>query len=134
MSSQSQKTHLKWPLGLTHSQSAGIAVVEVAGRIGHAASATFSEALTQASRQTSNQLLILDFGGVDYVSSGGLTVLSAAARSMSAAGGALVLCRVSEPVRIAIELAGLLDTLAIEPSREEAARRAKSLTAARAPR
>jgi anti-anti-sigma factor len=132
VSSQSQKTHLKWPLRLTHSQSDGIAVLEVAGRIGHAASATFSEALTHASRQAGNQL-ILDLGGVDYVSSSGLGVLGAAARSQSTDGGALVLCRVSEPVRIAIELAGLLDTLAIESSREKAARRAKSSTASRAP-
>jgi anti-anti-sigma factor len=98
VSSQSQKTHLKWPLRLTHSQSDGIQ-------------------------------LILDLGGVDYVSSSGLMVLCAAARSLSADCGALVLCHVSEPVRIAIQLAGLLDTLAIESSREKAARRAKSLTA-----
>jgi anti-anti-sigma factor len=132
VSRQSQKTHLKWPLRLTHIQSDGIAVVEVAGRIGHAAAATFSEELTQASRQAGNQL-ILDLGGVDYVSSSGLRVLGAAAGSLSADGGALVLCHVSDPVRIAIELAGLLDTLAIESSREKAARRAKSLTASRAP-
>ena len=124
MSRQSQKTHLKWPLRLTHRQSDGIAIVEVAGRIGHAASATFSEALTQASRQAGNQL-ILDLAGVDYVSSSGLRVLGAAARSLSADGGALVLCHVSDPVRIAIELAGLIDTLAIESSREKAARRFK---------
>jgi anti-anti-sigma factor len=61
--------------------------------------------------------------GVDYVSSSGLQVLGAAANSLTAGRGSLVLCCLSEPVRIAIELAGMVDALAIEPSREEAASR-----------
>lgn len=122
MSSQPRQPHLKWPLRVTHSQSDDILVLEVAGRIGHAASAAFSDALAQAARGAGNQL-ILDMAGVDYVSSSGLQVLREAASSMTAGRGALVLCRVSEPVRIAIQLAGLLDALAIESSREEAARR-----------
>ena len=65
----------------------------------------------------------MDMAGVDYVSSSGLQILGTAARSQTADGGALVLCCLSEPVRIAIELAGMLDALAIEPSREEAAKR-----------
>jgi anti-anti-sigma factor len=94
----------------------------VAGRIGHAASAGFGDALAAASRRAGG-LLVLDMAGVDYVSSSGLQVLGAAANSLTAGCGSLVLCCLSEPVRIAIELAGMLDALAIEPSREEAASR-----------
>jgi len=97
-------------------------VLEVGGRIGQAASAAFGDALAQASRRAGNQV-ILDMAGVDYVSSSGLEVLRTAASSLTADRGALVLCRVSEPVRIAIQLAGLLDAFAIESSREDAARR-----------
>jgi anti-anti-sigma factor len=61
--------------------------------------------------------------GVDYVSSSGLQVLGAAASSLSPGQNALVLCCLSEPVRVALELAGMLDALAIEPTREEAASR-----------
>jgi len=67
--------------------------------------------------------MVLDMSGVDYVSSSGLQVLAAAATSLPAARGGLVLCCLSEPVRIAIELAGILDAFAIELSREEAANR-----------
>jgi anti-anti-sigma factor len=123
--SESRKSHLKWPLRLARSESEGIPLIEVAGRIGHAAAATLGEALSPASRPAGNQL-ILDLAGVDYISSRGLDVIHSAARSLSAAGGALVLCHVSEPVRIAIDLAGLLDVLAIEATREQAVRRAKS--------
>lgn len=122
MSSQPRQPHLKWPLRVTQSQSDDILVLEVAGRIGQAASAAFGDALAQASRRAGNRL-ILDMAGVDYVSSSGLEVLRAAASSLTAGRGALVLCRVSEPVRIAIQLAGLLDAFAIESSPEEAARR-----------
>jgi anti-anti-sigma factor len=122
VSSQPRQPQLKWPLRVTESQSDHVLVLEVAGRIGHAASAGFGDALAAASRRAGG-LLVLDMAGVDYVSSSGLQVLGAAANSLTAGCGSLVLCCLSEPVRIAIELAGMLDALAIEPSRDEAASR-----------
>ena len=122
MSSQPRQPFLKWPIRVTERQADDVLVLEVAGRIGHAASAGFADTLAAASRRAGG-LLVLDMAGVDYVSSSGLQVLGAAASALTASRGVLVLCCLSEPVRIAIELAGMLDAFAIEPSHQAAARR-----------
>jgi len=64
--------------------------------------------------------LVLDFTLVDYISSAGLEVIATAASQFAAADGVLVLASVGEPVRIALDLAGLLERLLFEPSRERA--------------
>jgi anti-sigma B factor antagonist len=64
--------------------------------------------------------LVIDLEGVDYVSSAGLVALSETRSRLGAHDGSLVLCHLPEPVRRAIELAGLLESFSIEPTRERA--------------
>jgi anti-anti-sigma factor len=52
------------------------------------------------------------------VSSAGLLVLRDAAASGRQRGARLALCSLSEPVRVAFDLAGLTGEFAIEPSSE----------------
>jgi anti-anti-sigma factor len=63
---------------------------------------------------------VIDLAGVDYVSSAGLNALAAAAGVCTRAGGALALCALAEPVRIALDLGGLLHAMPIEASRDQA--------------
>lgn len=69
--------------------------------------------------------MVLDLTEMDYVSSAGLQAIGSAAARCTAMNGGLALCGVAAPVRIALELAGLLDLLAIEPSREAAVGRVR---------
>ena len=64
--------------------------------------------------------LVIDLGGVDYVSSAGLRVLLVAAKRLRESQGQLVLCSLADGVRQIFEFAGFLRIFTIEPSRGEA--------------
>jgi anti-anti-sigma regulatory factor len=57
---------------------------------------------------------------VDYLSSAGLGALKAGVAAVAAAGAALAVTGLEEPVRLALELDGILDALRIEPTRDAA--------------
>jgi anti-anti-sigma factor len=93
-----------------------VLVLTVAGRIGHASAPGLRERL-EALVAAGERRLVIDLEAVDYLSSAGLVVLEAATARFEAIHGALVLCAVTEPVRIVLDLAGALPRFAIEPSR-----------------
>ena len=72
--------------------------------------------------------MVLDLTEVDYISSAGLQSIESAAGRCTAMNVGLALCGVAAPVRIALELAGLLDLLPIELSREAAVGRLRTLS------
>jgi anti-anti-sigma factor len=53
------------------------------------------------------QTLLLDLSGVDYISSPGLRLLDDRARQLEEQGGTLTVHLVTDPVRLALDLAGL---------------------------
>jgi anti-anti-sigma factor len=58
--------------------------------------------------------LVLDFAGVDYISSAGLRGLLVTARRAKEVKAAWVLCALAEPVRQVFELAGFLPLFTVE--------------------
>ena len=110
---------MTWKLKIRREVIAGAVVLRVHGRLGTAASGELLEAIVHAIR-AGDRSLVLDLKGVDYASSAGLMVLDAAAGRMHEAGGELVLCAVTEPVRMVLDLAGLLPHFTVEPSVEAA--------------
>jgi anti-anti-sigma factor len=106
-----------WKLTVRREFSNGLAVLRVEGRLGTASSANLIEAIVGAIDSGDRRLLI-DLTGVDYISSAGLLALDAASGRMHVAGGAMTLCGLSEPVRLAFELSGLLPHFSVEPSRD----------------
>jgi anti-sigma B factor antagonist len=103
-----------------------VLVLELAGRVSAASAGLLTDAVSRAFAR--GDRLVVDFSGVDYLSSAGLRALDAAAGDGVGNGGhpgRLVLCGVLEPVRIALDLAGLLPRLQVEPSREQAVARAR---------
>lgn len=99
-------------------------VVRMAGRLGTAASGAVVDAIAGAIDE-GHRRIVCDLSGVDYASSAGLLALDAANGRMQAAAGRLVLCNPSEPVCLALEFAGLLDSFSMEPSREAAVAEAR---------
>jgi len=110
---------LRWPLRITEERPEGVLVLALAGRVGFASAGTLAAAVANAVAQGIHRLVI-DLALVDYMSSAGLTALDMGAGRCSEMGGTLVLCAVSEPVRIALDLAGLLPRFPIETSRDRA--------------
>ena len=67
---------------LASRQYGNIVVVAPSGRIDHTAAAPFEQALTPFLGDAAAAGLVLDFAGVEYISSVGLRVLMIAARKM----------------------------------------------------
>ena len=126
MSGQAGQYRLLWSLRITEERCDGVLVLSPAGRLSHSSAGALDAALTAAIEREKGGLVI-DLGKVDYASSAGLLMIAAAAR-LAHARGVLVLCALTEPVRIALDLAGLLPHVAIEPSRERAIARIASPT------
>ena len=110
---------LKWPLRIVEERHDGVLVLALAGRLGAASAAPFGAGLAEAIGR-GDARLVIDLGGVDYISDTGVQALAAAAGLCARARGALALCGLADPVRIAWDLGGLLPDLPIEPSREQA--------------
>ena len=103
--------HQTWSLRTTTDRVAGGIVISPRGRIGSVTAPSFAAAL--ASARAESPRLVVDLEGVDYISGPGMMALREV-------GGQAILCGLREPVRITLDLAGLLDTVRIEPTRAKA--------------
>jgi len=92
-------------------------VVAPAGRIDSTTSEALEQALTRAV-DAGQRRLVVDFGGVSYISSAGLRVLLVTAKRLKTQPGTLVLCALTDAVRQVFELAGFLPLFLVEPTRD----------------
>ena len=111
------KPPLTWSLRLDHTVVGGVHVFAPVGRLGTLSSGEFIEALIGAIRDGARQIVV-DLAGVDYIGSAGLLAMDAVSGRIHQVRGALVLCGLLEPVRLAFSLAALLTQFAVEPTRE----------------
>ena len=95
----------------------GILVIAPVGRIDSNTSGTLEKTLLGHIARGEKRVII-DFLGVEYISSAGLRVLLLAANKLRPLGGQLVLCSLGTSVREVFELAGLTALFTIEASRE----------------
>ena len=110
---------LRWPLQISEEHVGGVLVLVLSGRLGAASAVRFDAAVAEAIGR-GDVRLVVDMDQVDYISSAGLKALLAAGSQITSANGALSLCRLTEPVRVALDLGGLLEELTIDASREQA--------------
>ena len=104
-----------WSLDTATERIPGGIVLTLRGRIGIGTAPAFAAALSAARAESPR--VVIDLEGVDYISGSGLMALSQTATS---AVGHTILCGLREPVRITLELAGLLDGVSIEGTRAAA--------------
>ncbi len=102
-----------------------VLVIAPAGRLDSTTTDALEQALT-AAHGGGERHVVIDFGGVDYISSLGLRALLVAARRMRERRGTLVLCVLGDAVRQVFELAGFLSLFIVEPTREQAVTRCGS--------
>jgi stage II sporulation protein AA (anti-sigma F factor antagonist) len=112
----SKAPHL-WALDIAREFQDGVLLLVVTGRLGAVSSAALVETLAQELR-AGHRRILLDLARVDYMSSAGLLALQNIAGRLHESGATLVLCSLSGPVRLVLDLAGLLSSFAIETSRE----------------
>lgn len=65
--------------------------------------------------------MVLDFSGLDYVSSAGLRVVLIVAKRLKGVGGALALCGMKPHIKEVFDIAGFSSMLSIYATPEEAA-------------
>lgn len=108
---------------INEDRHAGVVIVTPAGRVDSTTSAALDQHLV-ALAGAGERRLVIDFAGVDYISSAGLRVLLTQAKRTREHKGGLVLCGLGESVRQVFELAGFLPLFTLTASREEAIARA----------
>ncbi len=108
-----------WRPSVTTESSGSIHVVTLAGRLGEAGARDVALRAAFASGEV-REAVVVDLSAVDYVSSPGATLLADLAREQAQAGRPCVWCGVVEPVRISLDLAGVLPGLIVATTREEA--------------
>ena len=116
----SRPNQLVWPLSIQVEQASGVTIVVPRGRLGTLSSGELIQALVDVIRGGSRHI-VLDLEGVDYISSAGLLALDAVLGRVHVSRAQLVLCGMTEPVRVAFELAGLLEHFVVVNTRAEAA-------------
>jgi len=113
---------MTWELCFAREWAGSVLILVTSGRIGHAAAPRLRAALTDAARDA--RAVVVDLSGVDYLSGSAAAVLSGAARR-NGGDGSMVVCGLRASVRIALELAGVLDALPIAATRAESIARFK---------
>ncbi len=89
----------------------GITTIELEGRLDTTTAPELEKAINNEGEELKN--LVLDFKGVDYISSAGLRVLLTAQKKMNVQG-CMELLNVSESVMDIFEMTGFADILVIK--------------------
>jgi anti-anti-sigma factor len=99
--------------------SGAVRVVAPVGRIDSSTSSELERVLMRCIADDARAILV-DFAGVEYISSAGLSVLLKTASALRTRKRLLVLCSLGRSVREVFELAGFTAIFSIEPSRAAA--------------
>lgn len=106
-------------LNITIDEINFIKVVRIAGRI-DATSTPVLDKKINALLDEKQQLILIDFEKVDYLSSAGMRLLLSATKKLKTRGGQLVFCNMSEEVMEIIKMAGFERILTICSTEREA--------------
>jgi anti-anti-sigma factor len=117
--STARPDHLVWPLSIQIERLEGVTIVVPRGRLGTLSSGELIQVLVDVIRGGSRHL-VLDLECVDYISSAGLLALDAVLGRVHVSRAQLVLSGLTEPVRVAFDLAGLLEHFIVVNTRAEA--------------
>ncbi|MCD4685429.1 MAG: STAS domain-containing protein [Anaerolineae bacterium] len=96
-----------------------VRVFEITGRVDSLTAVPLGEQLQRALKRDITQI-VLDLGGVAYLTSAGIREIISAQQAAQSAGGDLRLAGPSDPVMDVLHMTGLDDELGIFASRNEA--------------
>ena len=108
---------------MTEERRDDVLVVRPEGRVDTNTSDELEKGLT-GRIDAGSRRLVIDMGGIDYISSAGLRVLLLAAKKLRGNGGQLVLAGMNPSVKQIFELAGFFAIFAVEADVDRAVARA----------
>ena len=97
-------------------------IVALQGQINSANAAT-TEAEVLALVDSGHKNLVIDFSGLDYISSAGLRMVLVVAKRLKQAEGQLVLCAMQPHIHEVFDISGFLAILNVTATRSEALKR-----------
>lgn len=97
-----------------------VVVATASGRIDHASADALQQALAPIAAETGAAALVLDFAGIDYISSVGLRVLMMASRQMRARGARIAAVALQPVVREIFEIARFQHVIELFPTPRDA--------------
>lgn len=106
-------------MDITTRSQQGVIVVAVAGKLDSNTSPEAQRAL-DAILAGGGKKIVVDFTGLDYISSAGLRVLLGAAKRLSGAGSALRLFGLNDTVREVFQISGFATILHVFPTEADA--------------
>jgi anti-anti-sigma factor len=104
---------------LTEETRGRVVVVTARGRLDASTSPAFGARLEKLAA-ASEPRLVVDFSGVDFVSSAGLRAVLMVIKRVRAGNGRLALCAVQVPVREILDIAGFTGMLDLHPAQADA--------------
>ena len=107
---------------IAETRERGVVVVAPVGRIDSTTSDRLEQHLLTLVA-AGERKVVVDFAGVEYISSAGLRVMLALAKKMKDARGHVALCAMGEPVKMVFSLAGFLPLFAVDLTRDAAVAR-----------
>lgn len=97
----------------------GVRIVIARGRLDGAASGPFADKV-QELIGTDRPKLLIDFSGIDFVTSAGLRAVLIILRKIKSVNGAFALCNVQKPVHEVLDITGFAGMIDIHPERASA--------------
>ncbi len=94
-------------------------VIMIEGRLDSSSSGMLEKKILSL-METGEKNFLVDFSGMDYISSAGLRVLLMAAKKTKPAGGKVVLSALTDNVREVFDIAGFTSIFSIFATQEEA--------------
>jgi anti-anti-sigma factor len=107
---------------ISEQRDRGVVIVAPTGRVDSTTSDRLEQHLV-ALVSGGERRIVVDFSGVEYISSAGLRVMLALAKRLKDTRGAVAICALPEPVRQVFSLAGFLPLFAVDPTRDGAVAR-----------
>ena len=104
---------------LAQERDAGTNVISPAGRVDGSNSADFHEALAAAISDDDNRV-ILDMGGIDYISSAGLRVLLLVAQRLGGSSTPFAVCSLAASVDEVFRISGFNQIITVFGTLDEA--------------
>ena len=106
-------------MNITTDRQGGALVAIAEGRVDGANAVDFHEAL-EAAISSDDTGMVLDFGGISYISSAGLRVVLLVAKTLQKQNAKMAVCSLSESIREIFEISGFDKIIPVHASRSEA--------------
>lgn len=110
---------LEGVVDITEGKSGDILILHVKGRLDAISSPTAEKKVFDFINNGNNKLL-LDFAGVEYLSSAGMRMLLSTTKKLKTIDGKLVLCSINTNVMDVLKMSGFDHVLELAKSEEEA--------------